>query len=176
MPISLEFPELDFNGTQIGFEHLKPFRYELTGHGKGGQSIYVRISFQSHVFSQTAGENEPLYFLDENGNNRAFCPHRYKSSLRLPALCEDMLAKNVLTWESKDRNSTSNLTVVNDNLVSGENYAIYYYLFPSRLDDCDVELVVKSAYTREIDFAKIKRRYKSVQKIKECYFNQKVVP
>ena len=87
-----------------------------------------------------------------------------------------MLAKNVLTWESKDRNSTSNLTVVNDNLVSGENYAIYYYLFPSRLDDCDVELVVKSAYTREIDFAKIKRRYKSVQKIKECYFNQKVVP
>lgn len=176
MPISTGFPDLEFNGTQIEFGHLVPIRHELVGHGRDKASIHVRVSFQSHVFSQTAGSREPLPFLDENGKARAFCPDRYKLSLDLPNFCVDVLSNNMLTWISKDRDSVSNMAVVKTPLVSGEHYAIYYYLFPSRLDDCDVELVVKSAYKRNIDFSKIKRRHKALQKIKECYYQQKVVP
>ena len=176
MSISHIFTNLTVNDNAYSFTHLQPQRHVLRGHGRDKADIAIRLSFQSHVFSRTPDEDELPNFNDENNKARIFCLERYNHSLNLPQMCSDMITRNFLTWESKDRNSTSNLTVIDGNLVTGDNYAIYYYLFPSRLDNCDVELVVKSAYMRYIDFSHIKRRFKTIQPIKTCYFKDKIVP
>ena len=87
-----------------------------------------------------------------------------------------MVEQNHLTWISHDKNKVGNLAVIGDDLITGQHYVVVYYLFPSRSEAFDVELVVKSAYEKYVDFSHIKRRFKTVQQIKTCYYQQKKVP
>ena len=144
------------------FDHLVPFSHTLVGHGEDGADIVVRISYTSHVFSQSLVEHtDPFDFRDKNESKRRFCLDRYTGSLALHDLCRDMINRNLYTFISRDRNSVSNLTVVGDNLTTGPHYAIFYTLFPSRLDGYDVELQVRSAYERHINFENIGSRTKT---------------
>jgi len=68
------------------------------------------------------------------------------------------------------------MAVIDGVIRDGEHAVMFYYLYPSRADGIDVEFVVKSSYMRELIASRIKRRFNVVQKIKECYFKQKVVP
>jgi len=148
----------------------------LAGHGHGGADIVVRSSFHSHVFSLAWEHSGGAYFLDESQNRRTFCPDRHAKSFALPQMCTDMVEQNHLTWISHDKNKVSNLAVIGDDLITGQHYVVVYYLFPSRSEAFDVELVVKSAYEKYVDFSHIKRRFKTVQQIKTCYYQQKKVP
>ena len=76
----------------------------------------------------------------------------------------------------RDRNQAANLAVVGPELISGINDLIIYYLFPSRSAHQDVELVVKSAYQKNIDFDRIKRRFRVCQLIKNAYFKGVKIP
>lgn len=87
-----------------------------------------------------------------------------------------MVLDNHPTWEMRDRNQAANLAVVGPQLISGINDLIVYYLFPSRSAHHDVELVVKSAYQKNIDFDRIKRRFRVCQLIKTAYFKGVKVP
>lgn len=115
-------------------------------------------------------------FMDEGGRGRVFCEDRYNASTGLPDVCRRMLDENFLTWEAQDRNGVSNMAVIDGELVTGNHTAIIYYLFPSQVEGLDVELVVKSAYEKEIDFSHIKRRFKVVQLVKTCYYKGQKVP
>ncbi|PHR58267.1 MAG: hypothetical protein COA43_10925 [Robiginitomaculum sp.] len=176
MSVIQTFPDLIFSGKNYDFDHLKPQTHTLEGQGNNGKDILIRLSFESHVFSRTPLSGERSSFRDRRGQERVFCVDRYDRSLVLDNLCADMILQNFLTWESKDRNSKSNLAVVRSRLITGLNYAIFYYLFPSRSNSYDVEIVIKSAYEKYIDFSHIKRRNKTTQLIKKCYFQQKTIP
>ena len=175
--ISKSFPPVHCSGVNYSFEHLAPRNVVIAGEGREGGDIVVRISFKSHVFSKSLPfRGEEFDFRDENDQKRSFCLTRYRASLTLAQTCEDLLVNNAPTWESRDRNRKSNLAIVEAPLVSGEHYAIFYYFFPSRKDGVDVEMVVKSAFKKYIDFSRIKRRYKMKQRLKECYYKNKTVP
>lgn len=177
MAITHTFPNLNIDGVRYDFSHLSPTFYSVSGHGINGRDINVRISFKSHVFSVSLyNEVGVPDFYDENGRPRSLSIDRYERSICLPSLCKRMIFENHLTWVSKDRHTKSHLAVIEDPLVTGEHYVVFYYLFPSSLEDCDVELVIKSAYTKRINFMNVKRRYKMIQKIKECYFTKKTIP
>lgn len=175
--INGSFPTIEHEGRRFTFAHLVPVSTCLVGQGKAGADIKIRISYQTHVFSRRhEGSAEVFLLRDEVGLIRQFCGARYEVSLGLPDICRRMVHDNFLTWESFDRNRASNLAVCGPVLTSGPNDLIVYYLFPSRSDKHDVELVVKSAYRKEIDFGRIKRRYKVCQLIKKAHFQQVKVP
>jgi len=107
---------------------------------------------------------------------RQFSEERYENSLKLPDICRRMVEDNYLTWQSLDKNKASNLAVSGPVLTSGLNDLVIYYLFPSRSDQHNVELVVKSAYQKDIDFNHIKRKYNVRQLVKKAHFQQIRVP
>lgn len=175
--INDSFPTIEHAQCRFTFEHLVPTSVCLTGKGGDGADINIRISFQTHVFSRRHEGGSAAWALrDEGGRLRQFCEDRYRNSLTLPDLCKRMIENNYLTWESLDKNRASNLAVSGPVLTSGLNDLVVYYLFPSRSEEYNVELVVKSAYQKEIDFSHIKRRYNVCQLVKKAHFQQIRVP
>jgi hypothetical protein len=153
--------------------HLGAFGTILYGHGPQGSDIRVRVSYLSHVFSKTPESGEISDFEDENGKNRVFCTERYNCSLNISQYCADSIQNNVLTWESKDKNSVSSYMIVKD--VNGGDYAIVYRLTPSLSEDHDVEFIVKSAYLKTV-VHKNPRKYNVRNLIKTCCYQQKSLP
>ncbi|SHF39239.1 hypothetical protein SAMN05444279_13514 [Ruegeria intermedia] len=171
------FPPIQVGEQIIEFPHLVPHVVDLPNHGPDGRTLRVRISYQSHVFSQScAHDAEDFDFLDEGKNKRTFCIDRFNLSQGLPAICTNLLESNAYTWESKDKNRVSNLAVIDGALVSGRHHVVVYYLFPSKVDGLDVEMVVKSAYEKDINFDHIKRRFRMIQKVKTCFYTKKRIP
>ena len=127
----------------------------------------------SHVFSKTPEAGEVRDFQDENGKDRVFCADRYNCSLDISHYCTDSIQNNVLTWESKDKNSVSSYMVVKD--VNGDDYAIVYRLTPSLSEDYDVEFIVKSAYHKAAVY-KNPRKYNVRNLIKKCFYEKKSLP
>lgn len=175
--INDSFPTIEHEQRRFTFEHLVPTSLCLAGQGAGGSDINIRISYQSHVFSRRPeGASDEFLLRDEAGLWRRFCKERYENSLTLPDVCRRMVEDNYLTWQSQDKNRASNLAVSGPILISGLNNLVVYYLFPSRSDEHDVELVVKSAYQKLIDFNHIKRKFNVRQLIKKAHFQHKRVP
>lgn len=175
--INHHFDRLMGAGFQNDLGHLQPFVLPLEGQGRNGGQLLVRVSYQSHVFSKTPTQADEGYdFIDETGARRRFCDERYRRCLKLPETCRSLWQMNALTWVSKDRNRASNMAVIEDRHVSGRHYAVIYYLFPSRNDHIDIEMVVKSAYEKYIDFSHIKRKFRMIQLAKKSYYEGKVVP
>jgi len=169
------FPQILLDGDDVCFNYLLPTTHNLIVPKKDEADIRVRISYHSHVFS-VATKNGNVRFLDENNKSRYFCSDRHQWSLDLPKLCQSMIENKWLTWEEKDRNRVSNMAVIANTLNNGTHYVVFYYLFPSRRGDYEVELVVKSAYEKYINFDKRKRRFKVTQLIKKCYYDDVKVP
>ena len=169
---------LTCDSVRYDLGHLAPFVHLLEGQGRDGADIRVRITFQSHVFSKDAAD-KPHHFVDEAGKRRAFCPIRFGVSMGLPAACSDFLLRNVLTWEERDKSSSSNLAVIipaGAPLVSGSYQTLFYYLMPSRVPGIDVEMIVKTCYEKEINFDFRRRREKIIKHIKTAYYQQTTIP
>ena len=176
MSVTPFFPNLIVGDDEYEFSHLVPFSHTLYGQGGDNATIRVRASFKSHVFSTSPEGDENADFQDENGKDRVFCQDRYNRSKHLPGLCLNAIITNALTWQSEDKNSISSLVVADDPLSTGLKYAVYYYLYPSKHDDYDVELVVKSAYLKEIEAFRIKRRHKLLSLVRKCFFTGTTIP
>lgn len=174
------FRPITVGDTQYRFNHLKPYKVKLEGQGKDGDDLVVRVSFRSHVFSTSCAE---IYsdFRDAGGSHRQFCTHRYQWSNNLREHCRNVILQNARSWISTDANSSSNLAVIgaagnSRHLTNGRHYAIFYKLRPSGHRNIDVEFVVKSAFIKQIYFNNVTDRNGVRQKIKECYYQNKVVP
>jgi hypothetical protein len=175
--VVLRFTDIVVAGQKFAFGHLIPFVHVLPRIGPLQQDIRVRVSFRSHVFSKAVSAPQSARdFRDENGKARSLCPLRMAVSLGLPDVCRRMMDKNYLTWISADRNSVSNLAVVDGVVRNGSQTCVFYALYPSKVPDIDVELVVKSAYETLIRADRIKRRFKVLQLIKKCVWEQKPLP
>lgn len=177
MSICKSFKSFCIENTTYTFDHLVPAVVNLAGQGRDSSDLRVRISYCSHVFSQSCLATEVDFdFKDENGQKRRFCSNRYRISIDLQSVCQKLLSENADTWMSKDRNRVNNLAVIDGPLITGQHAIIIYYLFPSLVDGLDIEMVVKSAYCKFISFEKIHRKYKIIQQIKTCYYKRKTVP
>jgi hypothetical protein len=175
--VVLRFPDIVVAGQTFSFAYLMPFVYLLPGLGPVQRDVRVRISFRSHVFSisPTSGAQH-ADFRDENGNPRIICPVRMGVSATLPDVCRRMMDQNFLTWQMADRNRVANLAVVDGVLRNGSQTCLFYALYPSKVPGIDVELVVKSAYETLIRADRIKRRFKVLQLVKKCVWEQKPLP
>jgi hypothetical protein len=99
--------------------------------------------------------------------------------LSLPTVCSDLLAQNVLTWEERDKSGTSNLAVLTPTgapLVSGTYVVVFYYLIPSKVPGIDVEMIVKTCYEKDVNFAHRVRREKIVKHVKTVYYKGTTIP
>lgn len=171
------FTPLNINGQTYKFLHLNPTAVDLPKDGLNGDNLRVRVSYSSHVFSTSQKPTAAFAKVkDEQNNDRYFCLRRYKLSEKIPAMCMKLLEQNEQTWISKDNNQASNLAVIDSNHTDGDHDVIFYSLFPSKVDGLDVEMVVKSAFNKYINFSKIKRKYGVKQQVKTCFFKNKSVP
>jgi hypothetical protein len=149
----------------------------LEGHGRDGAPIIVRVSYHSHVFSIADGDGALAHrFMDEAGKWRSFCQTRYSKSLALPHVCGEMVENNFPSWVSQDRNRRNNMAVTDANAAVGWQYVIMYSLFPSSAKGFDVELVVKSAYEKEVVGLHKLKKSGIRQLVKTCYFQQVAIP
>ncbi|WP_306046249.1 hypothetical protein [Nioella sp. MMSF_3534] len=158
--------------------HLHPFTHVFAGHGPEGRDLVLRVRFESHVFSNSYGTG-PHDFLDEAGNKRQFCANRYAFSHCLPSEIRNLLTCNAYTWEEKDRNQVANLAVLTpagSPLISGIHTVIIYYLYPSKVEEIDVEMLVKTCYEKEISFEHRKKREKIRVYVKKACFQQVRIP
>jgi hypothetical protein len=165
------------NGTTYSLHHLQPFRTLLTGHGREGGDISIRVSYHSHVYSTADTKLSRAHrFMDEGGSWRAFSLERHNWSLTLPQICREMIDQNFPSWLSQDRNRQNNMTVSDRYANGGLQFAVFYGLSPSRDKDLDVELVVKSAFEKDIGNLRGLKRSGVRQLIKTCFFKGLDVP
>jgi hypothetical protein len=177
MSIIGSFRPIRHGDSRYNFDHLQPFCVIIPARNPREPDITVRISYQSHVYSkQYDPHHDAATIRDENGTTRHICDVRYAASRTLPDTCKAMVLSNYLTWETKDRNHKSNLAVAGAELVSGPNTVVIYYLHPSRSEEIDVELVVKSSYAMEIDFKRIQRRFNVCQLVRKVHFEKVRLP
>ena len=174
MSVVQSFPDFEFDGIKHTFEYLLPFTADIPSNAG---PLVTRISFQSHVFSVGCTHKATDFdFRDEGQNKRYFCPVRHVKSQSLPRLCLQLFEQNALTWEEQDKNRVSNLAIIDGPFSSGTKYLVVYYLFPSLVPGIHVEMVVKSAYDRFVEFSNIKRKFNIQQLIKTCHFKGIKVP
>lgn len=171
------FGSLNVGGLLYQFPHLIPTAVDLPRQGRDNAVLRVRISYKSHVFSKSLDAWDVDFdFRNELGGKRLVCPDRYALSQTLPGVCRNLLATNAVTWISKDKRQHSNLAVIDGPLIDGAHDLIIYHLFPSSVDGLDVEMVVKSAYNKNLKAKPIKRRFKMIQQVKTSHFKNKKVP
>ncbi len=168
---------INSNGNRYSLHHLQPTRVFLAGHGRGGGTIVIRISYHTHVYSIADQDDVTAHqFSDEGRKQRYFCPKRYQHSLALPEICKSMIERNYPTWISQDRNTKNNMAVTDLNPKDGLRYVILYSLTPSYEPQIDVELIVKSAYEKYINNIRKLKKLGVRQVIKKCYFENIPIP
>lgn len=165
------------NGQDYSLHHLQPRRHSVPGHGRDGVDLIVRVSFFSHVYStDPVVDAVEALFEDERRRVRQFCTVRHDLSVALPQLCCDLIDRNQPTWRSIDKSHLNNLAVCDSPLLNGEKYVIYFDVHPSRADGVHVEMSVKSAYVKFVDFSRTGKRDTMRQILKRCHFQGVRVP
>jgi hypothetical protein len=109
-----------------------------------GRDIAIAVDFLGHCYTKAFdgavhGKNEILFY-DGGSRPRVFCPDRYQLSFQLPDLLRTLPGKKVFQT-TVNRNYLYAVTLP----VEGVIYEIYFML---KRDDeeCDLRLIVESAY------------------------------
>lgn len=181
MPIT-NFKAISYKGQKYKLHHLQPLKakYKLDD----DNHLTVRFKFSTHVFSQKAPlgttEDTEGTLKDSGGRLQLLCTERYNLSLNLPTLCQTIIDDDCITWISQDKNTVNNLAVINHPLFpapqNGEHYLIVYQAYPSDAAGVDIEVLVKSAYTKNVNFSHIKVRKKISNILKSVHFQKKKMP
>ena len=61
-------------------------------------------------------------------------------------------------------------------LIDGEHQVVFFYLYPCRQPEADVNLVITSCHAREVIFGYIKRRFNMHTLLRTCLFQEKRIP
>lgn len=87
-----------------------------------------------------------------------------------------MIEENYPSWVTQDRNRRNNLAVTDAFASAGMRYVVLFALSPSKAGDVNVELVVKSAFEKDISSLTGKKRTGVRQMIKKCHFQDIELP
>jgi len=61
-------------------------------------------------------------------------------------------------------------------LTDGEHQVVFFYLYPCRSQEAEVNLVITSCHVREVVFGHIKRRFNMHVLLRTCLFKGKRIP
>lgn len=173
--------DIEVDGVLRDLRHLHDFVVTVPGKGMHNGDLRVRISLGLHTISEGCALGEH-HLKDENGKPRRFCEDRYAFSLGLPELARRMVEQNYFCWASMDRNRAINYAVIDiapgrvRELTDGEHQVVYFYLYPCRQPEADVNLMITSCYSREVVFKQVQRRYNMVPLLRACLYQQKRIP
>lgn len=173
--------DIEVGGVLRDLRHLRSFVVTVPGKGRDNGDLRVRISLGLHTIS-TGCDRGAHDLEDENGKPRRFCEDRYAFSLGLPELARRMIEQNYFCWGSIDRNRAMNYAIIDvapgrvRELADGEHQVIFFYLYPCRQPEADVNLVITSCHAREVVFRHVKRRFNMVPLLRTCLFQQKRIP
>lgn len=153
------------DGIERDISHLRRLIVVAEGRGKDGADLRVAVQMGLHAISRACGDGEVSNMFDENRKPRIFCEDRYAFSLGLPEIARRMIEQDYFCWESRDRNRAVNYCVMDvapgriRALVDGEHQVIFFYLYPSKVEDADVCLIITSCHSRHMKLSGVKRRY-----------------
>lgn len=173
--------EIEVGGVLRDLRHLRSFVVTLSGKGKNGADLRVRVSLGLHTISQSC-ERGQHHLEDENGKPRRFCEERYVFSLGLPELSKRMVEQNYFCWESIDRNRAMNYAVIDiapgrvRELSDGEHQVVFFYLYPCKQSEADVNLMITSCYARQLTFSHVRRRYNIQTLLRTCLYKDRRIP
>lgn len=109
------FPALTIGNQTYDFAHLEPFKFKIASQ-LARRDLRVHVTFSSHCFSrgyepQTHPEGEPI-ILDAAGRPRTFCVIRYRLSLGLPTVIQELNHPQAKVHETAaQRNWAYSLTI-----------------------------------------------------------------
>lgn len=170
---------LTCKGVQYDLSHLAPFVHFLPGQGPQGGDLFIRVRFESHVFSKTYYQAQGHDFIDEIGNRREFCHVRYNFSHCLADEVRRMLDINAMSMQVNDKNGFYNLAAItpaSPKIEAGLHNTLIYYMYKSKLEGIHTEMRVKSCYEKELRIGRGAKRDKIRTYARRAFFQDRRVP
>lgn len=143
------FTPITIEGGLIEFDHLNPFQISVPSI-QARRDLMVDIKFTNHCFSfgdeDTEVDEGELY--DHNGRRRIFCPQRYRLSLELPNILQEMNHPKVKVWQTTARRNWTHVIQVDDSSLpyKGPYYIFFELRKAKQNEEDDLKLTVESAY------------------------------
>lgn len=130
-------------GTTYPFDHLRPHQFEIT---INGTTYRVEVRYSCHVFTTArTDQTTPDLFYSHGGEDRAFCPDRYRQSLMLPNLIATHDGRNVY------HSNQDSYFLVNNGTPN--SYYVFFRAFKAtkalKKKGVSVILDVRSAYEKQ---------------------------
>ncbi|MGE4499790.1 MAG: hypothetical protein AB7C96_05520 [Hydrogenovibrio sp.] len=138
----MRHPNLTHNGEVYDLSHFNPytFDFELRTEEFKDAPVRIKVIFSVHCYAKKSVEGDPQELIrqDHRGEDRTFCPSRYKDSLTV----RDEISKMV---QEKVRHTGGTNFFYLPNGVE-----LYFQVIKSKSDDADLLLRIQSMYTRTV--------------------------
>jgi hypothetical protein len=111
------------------------------------QKVVVRVTFGIHCFTRAPRADEqvePCQIYHKNPEGRLFCAYRCAFGTELPKIIETILDRNCYETDRKNHVLFSSAQT-----ADGQEYAVFFVLSRASGADCDVNMMVLSAHTRQ---------------------------
>lgn len=139
-------PPLAFQGAQFDLSHLAPTRLLCPRMGAVGPDLVITVTFSHHAYTVAVPKSPAApnaVHVSERGDARLFDTTRWQQSRNhLPGMVASLPGSKVeFTAEQRNYRYALKARLTND-----EEYALFLSLRRSSEADCDLRMVVESAY------------------------------
>ncbi|MBC8679354.1 hypothetical protein [Staphylococcus pseudintermedius] len=146
------FPDLVISEVNYDFSHLDPF-IMMVKSDMAKKELKVHVRFTNHCFTRgyeafSHPEGEPV-IPDHSGNERTFCPIRYRLSLSLPSIINGLVNPQEKVFQTAARRNWAYSITIDD---PAGPYHLFFEIRRASRDERhlqDLNVVVESAYHEE---------------------------
>lgn len=146
------FPDLVISEVNHDFSHLDPF-VMMVKSDMAKKELKVHVRFTNHCFTKgyeafNHPDGEPI-IPDHSGNERTFCPIRYRLSLSLPAIISGLVNPQEKVFQTAARRNWAYSITIDD---PAGPYHLFFEIRRASRDERhlqDLNVVVESAYNEE---------------------------
>lgn len=166
---------INFEGTDYDLSHFQPWSIEIIIPEKDHHpelALKIEFRFSNHCYTEELKDHEPdstPSLTDQYGNRRRFCPVRYKHSLKLRDILQDINTYKCLFT------GRSNWLIIEVENEKGEwlNYHVYLLIKPHRSNG-GLFIRVVSAYIKDKGNNQPKRKSRH-NRISFCILARKMI-
>jgi len=154
---------IEFDGQRYKLDHLENFKFEAVQSAietKSEIRTEIEVMFSWHCYTRAPEKNETVYIHQHKGEQRCFCPVRYKYSKILPSIIKKLSERKVL---QTGKGNFLTIEIVDDN-GKKRDYEIYFSLRKQGKKQ-PLKLYVESAYLRDYN-TKVSKQKKKQQPIR----------
>ncbi|MEQ3291563.1 hypothetical protein [Klebsiella oxytoca] len=143
------FPDLTVSGVHYELTHLNPFVMAVKS-DMAKKELKVHVRFTNHCFTKGYDryghpEGDPI-IPDHSGNDRTFCPIRYRLSLKLPAIINSLINPQERVFQTAAKRNWAYSVTVED---PAGPYHLFFEIRKAAQHERhlqDLNIVVESAY------------------------------